>query len=207
MMGMQTLTLAAVTRRGQALVFEHKLNGKLKKPLKPKTVVQAATSSNKDEVPVPVPILAALPKDEDGPGLLVAHGSFLKPKFEKVVKTPDLSSGSTVMYPGQMAPQGPSMEPARRKRKPSASELTLEERLNAISVDKPDQSPRKPPKADTLVNLLTQGLQSKDGKILTNVLQERNERIIANTIKRLPVQVVIPLVKELSQRMHGHAQR
>ena len=62
---------------------------KLKKPLKAKTVVHAATAGSKEEGPVPVPILAALPTEtEEESGLLVAHGSTLKPKFETVVGFP-----------------------------------------------------------------------------------------------------------------------
>lgn len=49
-------------------------------------------------------------------------------------------------------------------------QLSLGERLNAISTDEPEHplssGANKPPKTDTLVNLLTRGLQSKDGKIL-----------------------------------------
>lgn len=40
--------------------------------------------------------------------------------------------------------------------------MSMEERLNAISVDHPKQSANKPPQADTLTRLLTQGLQSQD---------------------------------------------
>ena len=43
--------------------------------------------------------------------------------------------------------------------------MNMEERLNAISIDK-EQTAKEPPKADTLVRLLTQGLQSGDKKIL-----------------------------------------
>ena len=42
--------------------------------------------------------------------------------------------------------------------------MTLDERLHAISIDKPQS--KVPPKTDTLVTLLTQGLQSHDKKIL-----------------------------------------
>lgn len=42
---------------------------------------------------------------------------------------------------------------------------------------------------------------------LQNVLQERNEQVVKNTVKRLPLPLIVPLVQELAQRMHGHAQR
>ena len=43
-------------------------------------------------------------------------------------------------------------------------QMTLDERLHAISIEKPQS--KVPPKTDTLVTLLTQGLQSHDKKIL-----------------------------------------
>ena len=91
------------------------------------------------------------------------------------------------------------------------AQASLDERLNAISIDKPSDragaGSSEPPKADTLATLLSQGLQSNDKKILNNVLQNQAEVVIRNTVRRLPVPVVVPLVKELSRRMHGHGQR
>lgn len=46
-------------------------------------------------------------------------------------------------------------------------QMTVEQRLSAISLEKPQGSGAKqPPKADTLVTLLVQGLQSQDRKLL-----------------------------------------
>ncbi len=46
--------------------------------------------------------------------------------------------------------------------------MTLDERIQAISIERPNEgaTATAPPKADTLVTLLTQGLQSEDKKIL-----------------------------------------
>lgn len=45
-------------------------------------------------------------------------------------------------------------------------QMSMEERLNAISVDHPSHPTREPPQADTLARLLTQGLQSQDKKLI-----------------------------------------
>jgi len=89
--------------------------------------------------------------------------------------------------------------------------MSLEERLNAI--DSADTSaPSRPdvgqavPKTDSLAVLLQQGLQSNDLKILNNVLQRTDALFVRNTVSRLSPSVVILLVKELTRRMHGHAQ-
>lgn len=55
---------------------------RLKKPLKPKVLLQVSTSGAKDSLPLPIPILAAQICDQD---ILIVHGNFLKPTFERVV--------------------------------------------------------------------------------------------------------------------------
>ena len=48
-----------------------------------------------------------------------------------------------------------------------------------------------------MVQLLLQGLHNKDRKILDSVLDRADEELIENTVKKLPVEFVIPLIKEL----------
>lgn len=216
--------LAAVTRSGQVLIFDHTMNGKVKKPLKPKLTIQIASSGGRDSVPKPIQVLAShLCEDQR---LLIVYGNYLKPVFEKVeldmtssdmclirdepvlstmkqqgdvakVKTPTVTNDVTVLAPENTVASGPSLK-EKRKRKPSVSDMNMEERLNAISINKPETL-KEPPKADTLVRLLTQGLQSDDKNILKSVLgRPTSDTIITNTIKMLPVQAIIPLVKELT---------
>ncbi|XP_052770151.1 WD repeat-containing protein 43-like [Mya arenaria] len=230
------LVLVVVTKCGKALIFEHRLNGKLKKPLQPKVTVQIAGEGSNGSVPRPIQILAAYVCDVDTHKLLLVHGNSLKPTFEKVsystaepelclvredplkslykkdanvskVKTPEVSKDMTYLVPSQLAPALPTQEPAsRRKRKVSVGEMTMEQRLSAISLEKPKAGPRQPPKADTLVTLLVQGLQSRDNKLLSNVFCMRDKKLLENTVRKLPVQMVIPLVRELTSKMQGHAQ-
>jgi hypothetical protein len=60
------------------------LNRRLKKPLKPKVILQVSTPGSKDSVPTPIPILGAQICYQD---ILIVHGNFIKPTFEKVVCT------------------------------------------------------------------------------------------------------------------------
>ncbi|KAL5008350.1 hypothetical protein ScPMuIL_013931 [Solemya velum] len=228
------LLLLVVTKSGQVLMFEHTMNGKLlTQPLKPIVKIKAATACQRDGMPTPIKILAAHCTGDRERNLLMAYGNFLKPKFEKIpfdkskpevclvrddpmsnvirtesdisrVKTPSISKDMTLLTPGQIAPSGPLQQGQRRKRKPSTTELSMAERLNAMSVDMPTAT--APPTADSVAVLLTQGLQSQDKKILNNVLQNRDEMVIRKTVRQLPVQAIIPLVHELSLRMQGHAQ-
>ena len=54
-----------------------------------------------------------------------------------------------------------------------------------------------PPRTDSMVQLLLQGLHNKDRKILDSVLDRADEDLIENTVKKLPVEFVIPLITEL----------
>ena len=105
----------------------------------------------------------------------------------------------------------------------------MEERLDAMSLGRPDSRPKQPAKTDNMATLLTQALQSNDKKMLDvratadvgrvtkmfvlklvfflqSVLNRGNIGIIRNTVKRLPLPVIVPLVKELSNRVSKHAQ-
>ena len=55
-----------------------------KKPLKPCVVVQIATEGNNGGVPRQIPVLAA---SGCGDNVLLAHGHFLKPTFENLVRS------------------------------------------------------------------------------------------------------------------------
>ncbi|KAK6177405.1 hypothetical protein SNE40_015512 [Patella caerulea] len=218
------LLLSVVTASGHLLVFEHTLNGRMKKPLKPRIHAQIASSNQNDAVPELVPILAAHICEDLDNSLLIAHGSFLKPTFEKLpydpsqpevcliresalsaiaapkekdmtkIKSPD-TADATMLAPGHMM---------RRKRKPSVGDMTMEDRLNAISIEKPGHKKKDElPKADTLINLLSQGLQSNDKTLIERVLHHDNPQIILNTVKRLPVQLIVPFIKAISIRIHS----
>ncbi|XP_046551150.1 WD repeat-containing protein 43-like [Haliotis rubra] len=236
----QSILLAVVTKSGQVLVFEHTLNGRLKKPLRPKVKIQLVTAGGgvREDTPRPIPVLSAHIHGGEEKSLLLAHGSYLKPTFEKVaydpsqpevcliredplrtafkkdggvskIRTPGVSKEATVLVPANMVPKDPSLSAdKRRKRQNSVGELTMEERLHAISLDKSDTKggASAPPTAESVVHLLTQALQSKDKKLLSTVLHRSGEKVIQKTIRKLPIVCVLPLVHELSKRMEGHPQ-
>nr|XP_002128623.1 WD repeat-containing protein 43 [Ciona intestinalis] len=95
----------------------------------------------------------------------------------------------------------------KRKKNPSIGEaqLTLEERLTAMSVDtaSPNGDYKAPPNADSLAILLSQGLQSNDRDVLNQVLQHSNDNLIRNTVRQVPINYVVSLLKELTERLKG----
>lgn len=63
----------------------YSINRKVKKPLKPKLTIQIASSGGSDSVPKPIQVLAShLCEDQR---LLIVYGNYLKPVFEKVVRS------------------------------------------------------------------------------------------------------------------------
>ncbi|KAI1284908.1 WD repeat-containing protein 43 [Halotydeus destructor] len=59
-----------------------------------------------------------------------------------------------------------------------------------------------PPKTDSLIHLLVQGLQSGDQKMLDTVLCKRDDTMISNTIGKLPLDLIAPLLHELQRLLH-----
>ncbi|CAL1536918.1 unnamed protein product [Lymnaea stagnalis] len=229
----QALQLAVITRKGIVHIFEHILNGKKKKPLTSRVTIKAVlVSDDKDDAPTTVQILAS---NVIMGNVTVACGNPVKPIFERVdydvskpeviipirpqsrsinkeeysqVKRPEISKHMTTLVPADSQPLSATRNKgSKRLRRSSVSDLTVGERLSAMSTDTPhDGQSRQQPLANTLSRLLQQGLLSGDSKILTNVFQETNDAVVRNTIKRLPVSLIVPLVKEIQKGMTGHAQ-
>ncbi|XP_030854848.1 WD repeat-containing protein 43 [Strongylocentrotus purpuratus] len=128
------------------------------------------------------------------------------------VKRPLTSGDVTVLGPNNMAPGRPIQgldEPSKSarkkaKRKSLRTELSMEDRLNALSIAqaRPDIDKSQPPRADVMVTLLSQGLQSQDRELLDRVLKQDRAKVVTNTIKRLPIPLIVPLVQELARRMN-----
>ncbi|XP_077990274.1 WD repeat-containing protein 43-like [Glandiceps talaboti] len=240
----QTTFIAVVTRSGQVQIFDPVLNGKTKKPIKPRCSIQVATQGNKEITPKPIPILCAQFCSKSPGNILIAYGTLLKPVFEEVyylqgepeicliredsailhvkqntsvnkVKTPLTSDEVKVVHLHHSTPVGPSQtnDDARpdqkKKRKTHAAEVSMEDRLNAISIASHNfqQRATQVPQTDSLVLLLTQGLQSQDKEIIERVLNYSNETLIRNTVSRLPVQMVLPLAEQLTVRINKSAER
>jgi hypothetical protein len=94
---------------------------------------------------------------------------------------------------------GPSMIEKGTKRKTSESGknevMSMADRLKLLSHDQNQKS--TPPRTDSVLQLLLQGLHNKDRKILESVLDRADDDLINNTVRRLPFEAVVPLVEEL----------
>ncbi|XP_064484330.1 WD repeat-containing protein 43-like [Ornithodoros turicata] len=232
----QVVYLSAVTRSGLLHMFELQLNGKCKTPVQPKFTVQIAsdTRNGQSERPQSLPILAAHLVPDDPGSVLLCYGTFLRPSFERlsitdnfqtqtwlvrqlqsqstskqevessVVKQPQISSKDVKsLAPGHMTPSVSTV-----KTKTPVSKLPMEERLKVLDSEEwEEKDEREPPRADNLCQLLSQGLQSDDDRLLSSVLDRSDETLIRNTVRRLPITSVLALLRELHKRMHRRGAR
>lgn len=234
----EPLLLSVVCKNGSLHLFEHVLNGYMKKPMHPKLSIQIASKRNEAK-PDKVHILCAT----ISLGLnssLISYGNFLKPVFERIdlsgssndlflirdlsmssisqkdavtkIKHTDKSGKVKLLAPGHLAPSKNATNLIRKRRKNEFfdEELPMEERLRALDLSKipPNLEEQEPVlRADSMVHLLLQGLQSKDSNMINTVLQSGDELVIQNTIKRLPIQCIILLLKELQDRLSRKEQR
>uniref|UniRef100_A0A8B9KN55 WD repeat domain 43 n=1 Tax=Astyanax mexicanus TaxID=7994 RepID=A0A8B9KN55_ASTMX len=227
----EAVRLAVVCKDGQLHLFEHFLNGPGKKPLSPVCSVQVSSVGGKGEgdVPVPVPLLATT-LCADKQNLILAYGNHLQPVIEKmvssfiysctimkiiiIVKTPIVNEQkSKVLIPGLPGHKAPiranSSQPEKRKQGSSATEMSIEERLEQIELSVSggkggDKGASSSLQTDSFAVLLVQGLESKDSQILNKIFQTKKETLIKKTVARLPPPAVLPLVEELSKRLQGH---
>lgn len=74
----------------------------------------------------------------------------------------------------------------------------LEQRLENLELVHGTEAPKK----DNMAQLLVQGLQSKDRALIQDVLFRDEDAIIASTVRHLPIQALIPLLRELTNLLH-----
>uniref|UniRef100_A0A4W5Q9R3 WD repeat domain 43 n=1 Tax=Hucho hucho TaxID=62062 RepID=A0A4W5Q9R3_9TELE len=224
----EAVRLAVVCKDGQLHLFEHFLNGPCKKPLSPSCTVQM---SGLEDIPVPVPLLAAA-LTADTRSLLLAYGSYLQPVMERVVsvskilnccvlpcvflfnihdhvfqvKTPVVNAKSKALVPGLPGHRAPVKAALGSEKRKKATDMSIEERLGEIDLSLEKGGVKGTPslQTDNFAVLLVQGLESKDANILNNVFQTRKDILIKKTVSRLPIPAVLPLVEEITKRMQGH---
>lgn len=91
------------------------------------------------------------------------------------------------------------------KRKNSESDKTeamsMADRIKLLSHEQNQKS--TPPRTDSVLQLLLQGLNNKDTRILQSVLERADDELVKNTVKRLPLEAVVPLLEVLHHYIQG----
>lgn len=228
------VSVATVTQTGSLHLFKHKLNGPVKKPLLPAVTLKIQDSANTSQLPLLASFLAEDSNDSDI-ALVAAYGNWLRLRFERFPvgnleqetifqreyslakkKGKKSIADDTVQVPSNvkhLQPDMPSdLKPKKRKHGEEVKtesvvddgELPMEERLTNLTINTPSSG--TVPNSNNLSNLLSQGLHSKDTKILHSVLSRWDETVISVTVRSLPVQLIIPLLKEIRGMLGGKAQ-
>ena len=73
--------------------------------------------------------------------------------------------------------------------------MSMADRIKLLSHEQNQKS--TPPRTDSVLQLLLQGLNNKDTRILQSVLERADDELIKNTVKRLPLEAVVPLLEVL----------
>ncbi|XP_012260662.2 WD repeat-containing protein 43 [Athalia rosae] len=218
------IEVLAVTRSGTAHLFKHQPNGRSSKPLKPVLAVVIASNRGQKESSSQISILSG--KIWEDSRLLLAYGSPLGMMFEKVV--PDFSEKLQCLVRSERKKStkqdrefsklkatevdgdveylvaGTPTTLKRNRGSAAGLQLPMEIRLENLSLKTSTNTPGETPtKATNMAQLLMQGLQSKDKVILREVLMRRDETLIKNTVAGMPVQTIVPLLKELTAMLQG----
>lgn len=142
------------------------------------------------------------PKRSTAPTVVVSANEQAVTKIKNAVKSNDAI----------VLTQTSSSNKKRRANEIIQNEVPLSERLSAfesqtstglLNSDGKQQSLS----ADSLVTLLTQGLQSSDATLLDQVLCCRNDKIIEKTVRALPIPVLLPLIDCLNKYLYKSADK
>merc|ERR1712109_380600 len=79
--------------------------------------------------------------------------------------------------------------------------MSVADRIKLLSHEQNQKS--TPPRTDSVLQLLLQGLNNKDTRILQSVLERADDELIKNTVKRLPLEAVVPLLEVLHHYIQG----
>ncbi|XP_042211483.1 WD repeat-containing protein 43-like isoform X1 [Homarus americanus] len=226
-----TVTLAVTVRTGTLILFTQHLNGnRHSAAVKHTGKLRIVTDSTSKQT---IPIVFSFFCNDSASSIIVVYGYSPVFKFERIaiadiakhtqlvrsnpsaavlnqktalVKTltPKVTRDATIKGLGCCNESTDSKLKRKFNDEDGVASLPMEERLNALALDKTTtQYGTEPPKANNLVHLLLQGLTSKDQRILHSVFDHGDEQTISNTVRRLPATAVVPLLKHLQILIMG----
>ncbi|KRZ93677.1 WD repeat-containing protein 43, partial [Trichinella sp. T8] len=224
----ETVYVNILTADGYLKIFDLHINGFINKPSKPRSSICVASESERGKI---LPILAAnfsidnlavifLYGSAVSPGFAKLKLLDLESEVCLIRADPIRSFKLTLAHQSTTNVKEPIIDKKKVKylhayddyqlplkngnaEKKSVSEVTMEERLMELvgssAVDAKTVELKHSLKSQTL--LLTQGLHSKDDKILKKVLKTRNVDTIKATVRKLPVTSVVPLLEYIAQQL------
>ncbi|KRX80293.1 WD repeat-containing protein 43 [Trichinella sp. T6] len=224
----ETVYVNILTADGYLKIFDLHINGFINKPSKPRSSICVASESERGKI---LPILAAnfsidnlavifLYGSAVSPGFAKLKLLDLESEVCLIRADPIRSFKLTLAHQSTTNVKEPIIDKKKVKylhayddyqlplkngnaEKKSVSEVTMEERLMELvgssAVDAETVEVKHSLKSQTL--LLTQGLHSRDDKILKKVLKTRNMDTIKATVRKLPVTSIVPLLEYIAQQL------
>ncbi|XP_014283733.1 WD repeat-containing protein 43 [Halyomorpha halys] len=201
-----TLHLCTCTRNGLLLYFNHQLNGKIGKVIKPLHSVEILEDHSSNILPV----TGIKMSSESMVAVAYGHAPFfnfeiiditsLKKRMITLTRKDNhlnkvMSNNKTVKDTNEQA------EYVNYGNRRKQGDVAMEERLGNLSIGNPVISDKYSPY--NLSNLLTQGLESKDRALLESVLFRKDPHVIAETVSKLPVSALPPLINQLNSMIQG----
>jgi len=212
--------------------FPENREKKSKKPLVPSNSVIVTSNKEETGRVEPIAILGAKWELREELELNIAHGTVLRPVVERLVLselsqshclvressvlkvdnqqgdftktiTPKTEGDVVFLAPGVTQPVGTGKLGKRKQSKETKDDsLPMEDRLALLSTAT-TEGVNTPPRADSLAQLLAQGLHGNDSRILSSVLDRTDSQLIDNTVRRMPVEAIVPLVTILMRYIKG----
>ena len=120
-------------------------------------------------------------------------------KFTPFFQIPTTNS-VTVLAPGPTMMEKSTGTKRKTSQSSKTDAMSMADRLKLLSTDQNAPS-STPPRTDSVLQLLLQGLNNKDRKILESVLERADDEQINNTVKRLPIEAIVPMLEELQHHI------
>lgn len=226
------VTLSATTRTGTLVLFTQHLNGNSQRKVV-KSMGKLRVVSEVNGKQTVIPVVSSFFCNDVSSSIIIAYGHSSILKFERMsisdlsgdkeiirsdpsataarkptalakIVTPLMTKDTFIKGPGYVDVE-PTSKVKRKHGDPDGiAALPMEERLNALAIDKTKTGDAtQPPKADNVAHLLLQGLHSKDQRILQSVIDHGDKDTIDNTVRRLPTPAIVPLLKHLQLVIRG----
>ena len=117
------------------------------------------------------------------------------PMLERKRKTSESSVSNRKNSESFDAPERPKGTKRKTSESGKTEAMSVADRIKLLSHEQNQKS--TPPRTDSVLQLLLQGLNNKDSRILGSVLERADDELVKNTVKRLPLEAVVPLLEVL----------
>ena len=129
------------------------------------------------------------------PAKRTSESEAASPMLERKRKTSESSVTNRKNSESFDAPERPKGTKRKTSESGKTEAMSVADRIKLLSHEQNQKS--TPPRTDSVLQLLLQGLNNKDTRILESVLERADDELVKNTVRRLPLEAVVPLLEVL----------